>query len=301
MTLILLLLFACAAWVLILGLGLTRAIVIPKRKTYGSAIGRGEPTSPQEAGVEGREDNWTLSDGTPSVGFVIEGKPGREASGGRGLGVLIVHGFCDSRFGALRWAKALEPFAEAIVIYDQRAHGDAGGRIYGYGAKEAQDVLYVLDQARVATGIERWVLYGQSAGAGVAMRAAVESDAVVGFIADGCYRHWDTPLPEILRARAYPVRPTIVAAGWMIRLLGVDLKAFDRAAWSARLTVPALFLHGEQDDLCPIDSAREVADAAEHGDFVSFPGSGHLDLHEVDPRKYEEVLTSFFLFLEPEP
>lgn len=50
----------------------------------------------------------------------------------------------------------------------------------------------------------------------------------------------------------------------------------DNTPLLAGITVPALVIHGEQDNIMPLESARPMADSIPGGRFVSIPNAGHM-------------------------
>ncbi|HEV8560377.1 MAG TPA: alpha/beta hydrolase [Actinophytocola sp.] len=55
----------------------------------------------------------------------------------------------------------------------------------------------------------------------------------------------------------------------------------DSAATLRDADVPALILHGEEDNLIPVAAARQLAELLPRAEIVTFPGTGHLPPLEV--------------------
>jgi pimeloyl-ACP methyl ester carboxylesterase len=60
-----------------------------------------------------------------------------------------------------------------------------------------------------------------------------------------------------------------------LKLIGVR---FDRAAQARELACPLLVIHGEQDEVCPVEDGRAIAGAAQDSTLVVIPGAGHHGL-----------------------
>ena len=101
----LLVLFAFA-YLLIVILGtaaLLRQALRPPRRTIGKALAVGCPTEPADLGLGGDAVTFNLSDNTSSPGFIVTGhRPDGPAA-------IVLHGYTDSRFGALYRAQMLAP------------------------------------------------------------------------------------------------------------------------------------------------------------------------------------------------
>lgn len=58
---------------------------------------------------------------------------------------------------------------------------------------------------------------------------------------------------------------------------GLDyLKEADVRAKLPAITCPTLLIHGEQDEICPLDGARFIHRQMPHAQLVSYPGIGHV-------------------------
>ncbi|MDX1683401.1 MAG: alpha/beta fold hydrolase [Phycisphaeraceae bacterium] len=259
----------------------------PHRKTAGVAVARGLATAPEELGYAADAVTFTLDDGTEVEGWIIQG----EAADGPLL--VVSHGFNDSRYGALTWLDRLAKHASHVVIFDHRGHGDSDAPVSAHGPKESADLAVVTRQALDRAGERRVVLFGYSFGAGVALEAAVESEMdVAGVIGDGLYR-WPLEAPAgYLRSRGWPALPFTAAVGAWCRLTGGPV--YDRAEQASRLAAPLLLLHGDEDRICPIDSARAVVEAAPVGRLEVFRGGRHLNLGCDFQAQYDAALSRFF-------
>lgn len=299
MGLLLLLLLAASIVLLLAVAGVLHQMRHPPRKTYATVLARGLPTDPADLSMTDREVSFDYPDRTTTPGWIIEGeKPD-------GPTVLLVHGFGDSRYGALTWAPLLAPFASHLVLFDLRGHGDATAPVSRGGVQEVDDVLGVIDQLEPAQRERGVVLFGYSMGGGIVIAAAAQERArpvVRGVVADGPYRFWQEPVAAVLRRRRYPRQPVLWLTTLVLRLVNpASVTRFDRAAHARRLTVPLLVLHGEEDGICPFASACTIAEAAPRGRLVEFPEGLHLDLAQRDPVRYRDALRRFFAELPPRP
>lgn len=300
MGLLYLILLAIVLLWLLAAAGLVYALTHPKRKTFAVALGKGDPTDPADLQLQAQEVTFTLSDNSRTPGWVIEGRDADNSGGGPT--VVIVHGFADSRYGALKRVPLIVPFARRVVVFDLPGQGEAEAK-RGYGGlREPDDVLAVLGQLpppeSTPEDSQQIVLLGSSMGAGVAIAAAAKAEgelrkAIVGVIAEGPYRLWDEPLHNMFRYKRYPRWPVIPLAGLWLWLTAKGFKDFDRAKHAARLACPLLVLHGSEDDLCPITSARQIAEAAPAGRLVEIEGGGHNDLPDGHEAAYSAAIEGF--------
>jgi uncharacterized protein len=305
MGLLLLLFIAIVLLWLLAAAGLVYALSHPKRKTFAVALAKGDPTDPADLELDAQEVTFTLTDGSRSPGWVIQGNDAQ------GPTVVIVHGYGDSRYGSLTRAPLVVPTAKRVVVFDLPGQGESESR-RGYGGlREPDDVLAVVGQLEKQDA-QRVVLLGVSMGAGITIAAAAKatketvSDTVldtdtvsdirggiVGVIAEGPYRHWDEPLHNVFRKHRYPRWPIIPLAGLWLGLTARGFRDFDRAGYASKLTCPLLVIHGSEDTLCPITSAREIAEAAAVGEFIEIDGGGHDDLSCNHEQAYRDAVGDF--------
>lgn len=250
----------------------------PPRRTYGVALAQGRAGDPSE--VEGHDLVWEAWE-VRSRGRAL---PVWSIGGGKADGpvVVLTHGWGDSRIGGLTRVPPLVGLASRLILWESPGHGEAPGRC-DMGVGEVDDLVALLDTLGRATPL---VLYGWSLGAGVSIAAAARSPAgIAGVVAESPYRVPVTPARGMLRVMGLPHRVTLAVA---LRLLGLRVGAggdftrpepFDRATHAARLRCPLLVLHGDCDELSPIEDGRAIAAAAgPRGLLHELTGVGHWGL-----------------------
>jgi pimeloyl-ACP methyl ester carboxylesterase len=143
----------------------------------------------------------------------------------------------------------------------------------GYGASArlpvSERTIYQTAEAGIVELTERFgvatnqiVLQGQSLGTGVAAEMARR-----GY---GTRLVLISPFTSIadLAARAYPFLPA--------RLFVLD--RFDTAAKAPRIRQPVLILHGEDDEILPLDMAKRLGHLFPRAEVVVLPGRHHNDM-----------------------
>ena len=284
----LLFLIALALIVLIGSAVTVWVIVRPRRKTYALALARGLPTDPADLALSATEATFSLPGGHTSPGWIIAGKQPT------GPTVLVLHGHGDARFGALRFAEQLAPYAGHLVVFDWPAHGDCTAPWMTCGKREPDDAIAVLDGLPDAVRNKPVVLFGYSLGGQIAIKAAgLYPDRFRGVIADGPYRRWDSPVRQRLRHHVAPAWLFMPLVAAVFHITGL-IKHFDRAAFAKQISSTLLVLHGTADRVCPIEEGKQLAEAAPQGTFVAINEGQHNRLYLQDPEVYHAALRSFF-------
>lgn len=254
----------------------------PPRRTYSSAVARGLAGDPSEMDPPAAFETWTVRAHPRDIEVwdIAADDP-------VGPTLVLVHGWSDSRIGALVRASHLRRSCSRIIAFDLPGHGVSHG-VCHLGATEHALVRMILDALQDEP--RPVVLFGWSLGAGVALRVAADDDAthprVAGVIAEAPYIQAKTPARRVLHLRRLPHRLSLPPA---LALLGTRFgigprwRGFDRVQIAARVRVPLLVLHGSADPISPIEDGRAIAQAAPHARLAEIPDASHNDLWTEHP------------------
>lgn len=238
---------------------------------------------------------------TPLGGFPAWYVPGR-----RSTWVILVHGKGGTREEALRAMEIISPmgFPCLAITYrnDPEAAPGANGR-YLYGVTEWVDLDAAVRYA-IGAGAKDLILVGYSLGGGIVLNFMAQSESasrVNGLILESPCIQLNAALDYGLSAFRLPVMdapvpPLIQLAAKRTAEIryGVRWSAFDRAADAARLHVPVLLMHGEDDPVIPIRTSEELARRApERIRFARFSGAGHVECWNVDRARYRSLVETF--------
>jgi len=216
----------------------------------------------------------TARDGTPLCGRLSPGEPGAPVA-------LMFHGY---RSDALRDASGgywvFREHGFRVLLADERAHGESGGRSITFGVRERYDVLDWIGYVRRRFGEETPVLLlGVSMGAATVLMTAGLSlpENVRGIIADSPYSSPAAILRKVIREdMRLPDRLCYPLVRLSARLFG----GFDPDAASAleavrQAEVPILLIHGEADAFVPTEMSRELAAASPRTRLLTVPEADH--------------------------
>jgi len=263
----------------------------PPRRTYASALHAGVPGDPSELD---RPRPFSTTTFTPTAApppsnrhaFPLWDIQGDDPDGPV---MLSTPGWGDSRLGVLPRLGALAPIASAILIWDPPGAGEAPAHSL-LGTREhliLADLVQQLErEGRLGNGL---ILHGWSLGGGVAIALAAhlrDHPNLRAVIAEAPYRLAPTPARNVMRLAGFPHRINTPLAFLYLgaRLaVGPKWKGFDRAHHAAQIPCPLLVIHGDADEICPIEDGRAIADAAPHGRLVSIEGAAHNDVW-AEPR-----------------
>ena len=218
------------------------------------------------------EDVWFQSaDGTRLFGWYVEARADAAV-------VLWCHGNAGTVINRLENLRELCRLGLSVFLFDYRGYGRSQGRPSEDGLYQdaigAYDYLTRVRQIRP----ERIVIFGRSLGAAVAADLASMKPAA-GLILE-------SPFPSIAAVARHHYGGMPVH--W---LLGAEFKLIDRLP---QLSLPKLVIHGDQDDIIPIEFGRQVFEAARPPkQWYAIAGADHNNTYQVGGRVYFRQFADF--------
>lgn len=218
------------------------------------------------------EEVWfQAADGARLFGWYVE-------SSATNAVVLWCHGNAGNIINRLENLRELYRIGLSVFIFDYRGYGRSQGRPSEEGLyQDALGAHDYLTRTRMIRS-ERIVIFGRSLGAAVAGELAVQKPAV-GLILESSF-------PSIAAVAKFHYGGLPVH--W---LLGADFTLIDRLP---HLSLPKLIVHGDQDDIIPLELGRQVFEAARPPkSFYAIPGADHNNTYQVGGVAYFRRWTEF--------
>lgn len=160
--------------------------------------------------------------------------------------VIVFHGNAGNRSHRAPLAAALAQRGAAVVLFDYRGYGENAGRPSEEGL--ARDARAVRDHIAGRTDVDamRLVYHGESLGAAVALRLAMERPPLALVL-----RSPFTSLAEVGRFH-YPLLPV----AWLLRERYASIERV------SGLTRPLLVIAGGEDEVVPVEQSERLYAAA---------------------------------------
>jgi uncharacterized protein len=247
------------------------------------------PEDPEVAHGIGFEAPRVPGELGPQPAWVIEGR--------RASWIVFAHGEgTDRQTQALRMIPTLveQGFPIMVVTYrnDVGAPPSPDG-LRRWGLDEWRDIDAALVAAQ-RQGAEGFIMYGHDLGAEVISMFLHESE-YAGMVQAVVL---DSPVFDLERlVDDHSAAPAAIAQiGQQLAAVrfGVEWRYLDQISRADEFDVPFLLLHGVDDGVVPFSSSEEFAalrpDIAE---LARFEQGGHGDLWNIDPLRYEAVVTDF--------
>jgi uncharacterized protein len=219
------------------------------------------------------EDVWfQAADGAKLFGWYVEGPADRPV-------IVWCHGNAGNIVNRLDNLRLLFRQNLSVFLFDYRGYGRS------QNLRPNEEGLYLdamgahdyLTRVRMIKP-ERLVIFGRSLGAAVAADLAVHKPAA-GMILESAF-----PSIEAVAKFYYGGLPV----HW---LLGAEFRLIDRVP---AVSLPKLIIHGDQDDIIPLELGRQVFDAAKPPKtFHLIEGAHHNNTYLVGGQSYFQLFAQF--------
>jgi fermentation-respiration switch protein FrsA (DUF1100 family) len=227
---------------------------------------------PGDRGIDFEDVRFTTSDGVSLHGWYVPGNTGTTLLWLHGNGGNIGHRVDNI-------AELHARLGVALFIFDYRGYGRSEGRPSEQGTYLDAEAALAYLASRRDVDPKALVLFGRSLGCAVAAEIATRHEfrAVI----------LESPFTSIpaLAKRHYPFLPGI---GFFVRT------RYDTLSKAKDVRTPMMVLHGDRDEVAPIEMGREVFDAAKPPKrFYKIAGAGHNDTYTIGGPAYYDALAAF--------
>jgi fermentation-respiration switch protein FrsA (DUF1100 family) len=231
--------------------------------------------APAEMGLTGVEPvTFGTTDGLRLNGWFVATPSPRAA-------ILVFNGNAGNRAYRGPLADAFRRRGFQVLLFDYRGYGGNPGRPTEAGLAEDSRAARIYLASRPDVDASRIVYFGESLGAAVAVRLAVEHAPAALVL-----RSPFTSMADVGQHH-YPILP--------VRLLLRD--RFDAIDQIRRIRAPLLVIAGDQDRIVPTENSRRLYEAAA-GPKTMFvvPGADHNDAALADG---DQMIDAVVTFLAP--
>lgn len=184
-----------------------------------------------------------------------------------------------------------------VLLFDFRGCGESDPAPSSVGFHELHDLRAALAFAREKVPGMPLGLIGYSMGAAVAILVAADDPGIGAVVADSSYAAIGDVIAAAYRRHRVPVGPLLAATdrynGWRYGYRFAALRPIDAVARIAPR--PLLIIHGEADDLTPVEHAHRLyAAAAEPKELWTLPNTAHCGAYFADRERYVARVAEFF-------
>ncbi|HEY7736832.1 MAG TPA: alpha/beta hydrolase [Candidatus Limnocylindrales bacterium] len=196
--------------------------------------------------------------------------------GAAGPGVLLVHGWESARDRTLPIAAFLHEVGFHILTIDVRGHGANEPEVLPVSAGEfGLDALAGFQALLARPEVTLAAIAGHSLGATGVLLAAAADDRVAAVVATSAAADPLRLTRQTFRLARLPIPdPVAYPLAWLttrvfVRPRGHVVRAISASAALARYRGPVLLVHGDADEVIPIEHFQRLARAALHRDRIA--------------------------------
>jgi uncharacterized protein len=199
--------------------------------------------------------------------------------------MLFCHGNAGNISHRVDNLRRLHDIGLNVFIFDYRGYGQSGGLISEAGFYLDAEAAYTVARQHATARNLKLVIFGRSLGGTAAVHLGAQF-VCSGIILESAFTH--------MAAMARVHFPLPVPGG----LLRHKLNALEKIS---RIKAPVLFVHGDRDNIVPINLGRELFDATKAPkEFMTIQGAGHNDTYFVGGQAYFDKIRDFISWL-PDP
>jgi dipeptidyl aminopeptidase/acylaminoacyl peptidase len=251
-------------------------------------------SNPADFGLEYVNISFPSRDGLLLRGWWLEGDDDNPV-------IVLVHGSGDNRAHPaermLGITKDLVSYGYNVLMFDMRGHGESEGKHTSAGYYERNDLLGAIDYIR-QRGIESRIgALGFSMGAATCLMAAAESGEIDAVVADCAYADIVSIIDSEFAARSNLPKFFIPIILFITKnIYEIDFTAIKPEEAVREISAPIFIIHGEQDDMIPVQHAYRLKEASQNPDSKLWivPEAQHANSYLVRPAEYREWVISFF-------
>ena len=224
-------------------------------------------------------------------------------AGDRAPAVIVLHGWGANASLMLPLAPHLHRSGFPALVLDARNHGRSEHDDFVSMPRFAEDLDVAIDWLHDHHDVSSVGVIGHSVGAGAALLSGSRRDDLDAIVSVSAFAH-----PGETMAQSQPMSrlPGPVRAGifrTMENTIGYKFDEIAPRATITRVDSPVMLVHGDADQVVPIDALHELAGLQPDAETVIVPGAGHASLERFEPHVHRILgfLSSHLVEPEPEP
>lgn len=211
--------------------------------------------------------------------------------------IILCHGITVNLYHSLKYFHIFYQRGFNVLLYDQRNHGQSGGRFTTLGFYEKQDLSAWVDWVFNRVGPHSSIgIHGESMGAATALQCAAKDHRIAFCIADCPFSDLTALLRFRLKSDYYlPPFPWLPMASMITYLrTKTSFRNVSPIATIKDIFAPVLFIHGLEDTYIPPEMSMEMYRQKEGPkDILLVKGAKHAKSIVIAPQTYEAKVESF--------
>lgn len=230
-------------------------------------------------------------------GFLLKAKENN------GKTIIISHGVTVSRYSSIKYALIFINLGYDVLIYDQRCHGESGGKFISYGFYERYDLKAMVDYIKKAKGPDSIIgIHGESMGSGIALLYAGSiEDGADFYIIDCAYSNFQEEFIFRINEGTRFHSSILVPLTNLFLLIrgGYRLKDINPIKYIKNIKSPVLFITSTGDTYIPPKMTMDLYEAKQGPKSIYLaPNGDHAQSFSKNQEKYKEIVGRFIKSFE---
>ncbi len=212
--------------------------------------------------------------------------------------LVMSHGHTYTHHGCLKYARMMMKYGFNIVLYDQRYHGDTGGKFTSLGWFEKDDLYDIITDTfeRFGPDLELGT-YGESMGSATVLLEAAIDKRVQYIFSDCGFSNLDTLMNEIFYAKIKkPLRFLLPLTKKIFQLIvKVPMSRISPIEALNTISVPIFFAHGKEDHFILPSHCETMVEhyPNDKAIFLADNKAMHAESYWRDTENYEMKIKEF--------
>ncbi len=210
--------------------------------------------------------------------------------------IIFVHGYQSNAFN--NFSTAMIDFLNwgyNVLLIDQRAHGNSGGRFTTLGCKEKEDLQLWISYIDSKIEVTDIIVYGISMGATTVGYTAenIKTNKVKGLIMEAGFTcFYDELICSF--GRVFLKQAALNYVYLMAKIvLGIDIKQSIESSLKNN-KIPILFLHGDNDKEVPLEfTEKNYFACASTKEIIAVEGAGHTLCYITGGQSLQKKINNF--------
>ncbi|WP_431307261.1 alpha/beta hydrolase [Ferdinandcohnia quinoae] len=212
--------------------------------------------------------------------------------------IIISHGVTMNKINSIKYMKIFLRLGWNVIIYDQRRHGETGGKTTSYGHYEKFDLKSVVDWVKQQFGNNITLgIHGESMGSVTTLLyAGMIEDGANFYITDCPFSDFEAQLRYRLKVEfKLPSLLVMPFANSFLKLRdGYTIKDVSPLSVIKNIKNPVLFIHSAEDDYILPEMTKELYDMKEGPKKLFIAERGrHAYSYAENKDEYEYVIKEF--------
>jgi len=199
--------------------------------------------------------------------------------------VVVLHGWGGNATDMLPIAPGINSVGFHALFLDARTHGLSDNEDFMSMPRFAEDLDTALAWLHARDDVTTVGVIGHSVGAAAAILAASRDTTIDAVVAVASFAH---PEELMWRAIPYPAPVKWTLLRIIRRMIGVSFDDIAPRNRIGEVKVPVLLLHGDADEVVPVEDALSLHEHLPSSRLITVPGGKHSDLEAFEPY-FEQV------------